>query len=440
MEENSGLNEVLEARNMKVQKVYREGVQHILNTTMPDDKGDIAALHVFSNMEEMHQKANKTGRKFEEVLTNLMEQKQFPRHLYQILEEQKKEAQSVLKEYDYIILQLNDDLNDKSANYRQKIELQSIQQDEIRKRIEKVISELNRVGKEEICSIRREILKHSKLVLDTFGKNNKMFFQDTEADKPFDTYLWKKPSEMLTLQQLEGAFLVDQTETFKLRRSLLSEVCKLRNELEKEKLNYILKKQNFEQEIFYLKENYNQNMPVVAKMKKKCITLRDKRYKLLKELKTLDELIKKESKIKEETKLKDQDALKLDTSYARKTYSSCYRKVLKDCQERASVLQTKILDEEKLFYKDILEKSWKNPALKDFSQDPVTASEMRYWNKFLQFAFKDSDVDEILMLMDEYRLNLKTQVEHKQLMESLLFESEELKSLMKFYYKFNKPR
>ncbi|GBN50287.1 hypothetical protein AVEN_160188-1, partial [Araneus ventricosus] len=151
---NSGLNQVLEARNMKVQKVYREGLQHALNTTIPDDKGDIAALHVFSNTEEMHQKSYETGKKFEEVLTNVMEQKQFPRHLYQMLEEQKKEAQSVLKEYDDIILQLNEDLNDKSANYRQKIEHQSMQQEEIRKRIEKLISELNRVGKEEICSIR----------------------------------------------------------------------------------------------------------------------------------------------------------------------------------------------------------------------------------------------------------------------------------------------
>ncbi|GBM62960.1 hypothetical protein AVEN_240272-1, partial [Araneus ventricosus] len=144
-----------------------------------------------------------------------------------MLEEQKKEAQSVLKEYDDIILQLNEDLNDKSANYRQKIEHQSMQQEEIRKRIEKLISELNRVGKEEICSIRREIVKHSKFVLDTFGKNNEMFFFKHwgEQSKPFDTYLWEKPSEMLTLQQLEGAFLIDQTETFKLRRSLLSEVC-----------------------------------------------------------------------------------------------------------------------------------------------------------------------------------------------------------------------
>ncbi|GBN90726.1 hypothetical protein AVEN_58983-1, partial [Araneus ventricosus] len=123
---------------------------------------------------------------------------------------------------------------------------------------------------------------------------------------------------------------------------------------------------------------------------------------------------------------------------AKNTYCSRYRKVLKDYQERASILQSKILDEENLFYNDILEKPWKNPALKNSTQDSIKTSEMRYWNKFLQFGLKDSDVDEILMLMEEYRLNLKTQVEHKQLMESLLFESEELKCLMKFYYQFNK--
>ncbi|KAF8786420.1 hypothetical protein HNY73_008140 [Argiope bruennichi] len=222
---------------MKVQKLYREGLEHTLNTTISNGKGEVTALHVFSNMEEMHEKANETGRKFEEVLSSVMEQKQFPRHLYQV---------------------------------------------------------------NNIFSI------------DVFL--NVVFFQNTEADKPFDSYLWKKPSEMLTLQQLEDAFLVDHTETFKLRRSLLSEVCKLRNELEKEKLNYILKKQNFEQEIFYLKENYNQNMPVVAKMKRKCIILRDKRDRLVRELKTLDDLIKKESKMKEEAKFKDQNTLKLDAS------------------------------------------------------------------------------------------------------------------------------
>ncbi|XP_055942167.1 uncharacterized protein LOC129972170 isoform X3 [Argiope bruennichi] len=360
---NTGLNKILKERNMKVQKLYREGLEHTLNTTISNGKGEVTALHVFSNMEEMHEKANETGRKFEEVLSSVMEQKQFPRHLYQILEEQKKEAQSVLKEYDDIILQLNDDLNDKSAKYRQKIEYQSMQLEEIRKRIETLISELNRVGKEEICSIRTEIVKHSKCVLDTFGKNNEMFFQNTEADKPFDSYLWKKPSEMLTLQQLEDAFLVDHTETFKLRRSLLSEVCKLRNELEKEKLNYILKKQNFEQEIFYLKENYNQNMPVVAKMKRKCIILRDKRDRLVRELKTLDDLIKKESKMKEEAKFKDQNTLKLDASCARNAACSCYRKVLRDYQERASTLQSRILYEENLFYNYILEKPWRNAAL-----------------------------------------------------------------------------
>ncbi|KAF8786421.1 hypothetical protein HNY73_008140 [Argiope bruennichi] len=348
---------------MKVQKLYREGLEHTLNTTISNGKGEVTALHVFSNMEEMHEKANETGRKFEEVLSSVMEQKQFPRHLYQV---------------------------------------------------------------NNIFSI------------DVFL--NVVFFQNTEADKPFDSYLWKKPSEMLTLQQLEDAFLVDHTETFKLRRSLLSEVCKLRNELEKEKLNYILKKQNFEQEIFYLKENYNQNMPVVAKMKRKCIILRDKRDRLVRELKTLDDLIKKESKMKEEAKFKDQNTLKLDASCARNAACSCYRKVLRDYQERASTLQSRILYEENLFYNYILEKPWRNAAFcgVNKTQEPVKTAEIAYWNQFLQFGLKDSDVDEILRLMEEFRLNLKAQVQHKQLKQSLLSESEELKCLLKFYYEFNK--
>ncbi|GIY41437.1 hypothetical protein CEXT_631981 [Caerostris extrusa] len=255
MEKNNDLklNEVIHKRNMKVQKLFRDGLEYALNTTVFDDKKDEEASEAFNNMDDIHKKSNEMEKKFEEVLIKFMEERQFPRHLHRVLEEQKNEARSVLKEYDDIIFQLNNDLNNKSAEYRQKIELQSMQHEETRKRIESVFSELNRVGNEEICAIRKEIVKHSKFISDTFWKSSEAFFDETGADKPFDTYLWRKPSEMLSIQQLEEAFLVDQAETFKLRKNLLSEVCKLRNNLEKEKLNYNLKKQVFEQEIFFLK-------------------------------------------------------------------------------------------------------------------------------------------------------------------------------------------
>ncbi|PRD25185.1 UNVERIFIED_CONTAM: hypothetical protein NCL1_41646 [Trichonephila clavipes] len=321
------------------------------------------------------------------IMKNVMEQNQFPRFLHQILQEQKEEAQSILKQYDDIISHLNDDLNNKSSEYRRKIEHQSLRHEEIRKKIENLFSELNRVGKEEICTLRDAIVKHSKYISDEFWKSNENFFNNTGADKPFDLYLWKKPTEMITLQQLEEAFLVDPSETFKLRRNLLSEVCKLRNELEKEKLNYNLKKQVFEQEIFYLKENYIENRPVLNKMKRKCIMLHDQRNSLLTEFKVINDEIRKERKIKEE-KHKIQSTLKLNK-------------------------------------KNILPKSER-------------PSEKKYWEAFLEFALKENDIDNILEVMEEYRLDLKTYNELAQLKESLVVESKDFKCLLKFYYKFNK--
>ncbi|GFQ81728.1 NYD-SP28 domain-containing protein [Trichonephila clavata] len=427
------LNEVIKERNVKVQKLFREGLQYTLNSAIPQDKKDGENLYIFSNMDEMHEKANEIGMKFEEIMKNVMEQNQFPRFLHQILQEQKEEAQSILKQYDDIISHLNDDLNNKSSEYRQKIEHQSLRHEKIRKKIENLFSELNRVGKEEICTLRDEIVKHSKYISDEFWKSNENFFNYTGADKPFDLYLWKKPTEMITLQQLEEAFLVDPLETFKLRRSLLSEVCKLRNELEKEKLNYNLKKQVFEQEIFYLKENYIRNRPILNKMKRKCIMLHDQRNSLLKEFTAINNEIRKEHEIKEE-KHKIQSTLKLNENSSKNAYYFKYNKVFEDYNEKANSLRSSILNQEKFIFVKILEMFRSIPN----SQKSEGPSEKKYWEAFLEFALKENDIDNILEIMEEYRLNLKTNNELAQHKKSLVSESQDFKCLLKFYYKFNK--
>ncbi|GFU72304.1 NYD-SP28 domain-containing protein [Trichonephila clavipes] len=430
------LNEVIKERNMKVQKLFRDGLQYTLNSAIPQDKKDGENLYIFSNMDEMHEKANAIEMKFEEIMKNVMEQNQFPRFLHQILQEQKEEAQSILKQYDDIISHLNDDLNNKSSEYRRKIEHQSLRHEEIRKKIENLFSELNRVGKEEICTLRDAIVKHSKYISDEFWKSNENFFNNTGADKPFDLYLWKKPTEMITLQQLEEAFLVDPSETFKLRRNLLSEVCKLRNELEKEKLNYNLKKQVFEQEIFYLKENYIENRPVLNKMKRKCIMLHDQRNSLLTEFKVINDEIRKERKIKEE-KHKIQSTLKLNNS-SKNAYYFKYKKVFEDYNEKANALRSFILNEEMFIFEKILEMFWSVPNSKNILPKSERPSEKKYWEAFLEFALKENDIDNILEVMEEYRLDLKTYNELAQLKESLVVESKDFKCLLKFYYKFNK--
>ncbi|GFS89915.1 NYD-SP28 domain-containing protein [Nephila pilipes] len=438
---DSKLNEVIKERNMKVQKLFRDGLQYTLNTAIPQDKKDVETLYEFNNMDEIHKKASETEMKFEEITKNIMEQNQFPRFLHQILLEQKEAAHSTLKQYDDIISHLNNDLNSKSSEYRQKIEYQSVRHEEIRKKIENLFSELNRVGKEEICTIRDAIVKHSKNVSDEFWKSNETFFNKTGADKPFDLYLWKKPTEMITLQQLEEAFLVDQSETFKLRRSLLSEVCKLRNELEKEKLNYNLKKQVFEQEIFYLKENYIKNRPIMNKMKKKCIMLHDKKYNLQTDLKGIHNKIKKECEAKEGKKYKTPSTLKLNenrffcTASIEKAYCFKYNTVFEDYNEKANDIRFLILTEEKLIHEEILEIPWRVPNSKTFISKSAKPSEKKYWNAFLDFGLKDDDIDNILEIMEEYRLILKTHNELAQLKESLILESQDFKSLLKLYYK-----
>ncbi|GFY69643.1 NYD-SP28 domain-containing protein [Trichonephila inaurata madagascariensis] len=304
-------------------------------------------------------------------------------------------------------------------------------------KVQKLFRDGLQVGKEEICTLRDAIVKHSKYISDEFWKSNENFFNNTGADKPFDLYLWKKPTEMITLQQLEEAFLVDPSETFKLRRSLLSEVCKLRNELEKEKLNYNLKKQVFEQEIFYLKENYIKNRPILNKMKRKCIMLHDQRNSLLTEFKEINDEIRKEHEIKEE-KHKIQSTSRLNENSSKNAYYFKYKKVFEDYNEKSNALRSFILNEERFIFEKILEMFWSRPNSKNITPKSERPSEKKYWEAFLEFALKENDIDNILEIMEEYRLNLKTYNELAQLKESLILESQDFKCLLKFYYRFNK--
>lgn len=81
---------------------------------------------------------------------------------------------------------------------------------------------------------------------------------------------------------------------------------KLRNELEKEKLNYNLKKQVYEQEIFFLSEKYHNGLPTLSKMRRKCIMLHDLKKDLCNELKKTNALLCKESKVNEKQRLEIQ--------------------------------------------------------------------------------------------------------------------------------------
>lgn len=73
--------------------------------------------------------------------------------------------------------------------------------------------------------------------------------------------------------------------------------------MEKEKLNYNLKKQVFEQEIFFLREKYHTGLPTLSKMRRKCIMLQDLKNDLCNELKKTNALVYKESKANEKSKI-----------------------------------------------------------------------------------------------------------------------------------------
>ncbi|KAG8155987.1 hypothetical protein JTE90_002493, partial [Oedothorax gibbosus] len=143
------------------------------------------------------------------------------------------------------------------------------------------------------------IVDHSKHVSQNLLKDNRNVHGEIVANKSLDSFLWKISTEMLTAEQMEDAFLIPHNDTFLLRRKLLSEICKLRNELEREKLNYNLKKQVFEQEIFFLSEKHRIGLSKLSEKRRKCIVLRDKKNRLNSELKNINSLIERERNIKD---------------------------------------------------------------------------------------------------------------------------------------------
>ncbi|XP_054722560.1 uncharacterized protein LOC129232439, partial [Uloborus diversus] len=250
------LQEELQQRTLKIERLFRHGLQHSSNVIVPEERIGDDPLSSSTDPLEIEAEAREAEKVFQETLANVMQQKQLPQYLFQLLQQRQSETSAILKHYDDIISMMKKDMNDQDKEYRNRMEKQSDLRELLQARTEDFVSELIRVGNEEIAAAREAIINHTDKSSKEIYAKTQQFLDDTSADQPFDPRSWKAPSDMLTFGTLKDVFISSQEDIFQSRNKSLSKICGQRKDLEKEKLDYALERENLDRELFDMRSEY----------------------------------------------------------------------------------------------------------------------------------------------------------------------------------------